>query len=82
MSGITTSKFVKLHELLNTCVLLSKTAGNTVRNVQKSGTLNVFQKGICQKDVCTEADLRIQKTIQHNLKQLYPGARVICEEDD
>jgi len=32
--------------------------------------------------VCTDADLRIQKTIQHNLKSLFPADKLICEEED
>jgi len=33
-------------------------------------------------DICTEADLRMQKTISYNLRHLYPKSNVICEEDD
>jgi fructose-1,6-bisphosphatase/inositol monophosphatase family enzyme len=44
--------------------------------------LSVVQKGLCSMDICTEADLRMQKTISYNLKHLYPKAKVICEEDD
>lgn len=75
-------KAIKIHELINTCVLLSQRAGTTVRKVQNSGTLNTVQKGLCSMDVCTEADLRIQKTISHNLRTLYPKATIVCEEDD
>jgi fructose-1,6-bisphosphatase/inositol monophosphatase family enzyme len=53
-----------------------------VRRVQNSGRLSVVQKGLCSMDICTEADLRMQKTISYNLKHLYPKAKVICEEDD
>jgi len=50
--------------------------------MQSSSGLQTKQKGLCKYDVCTEADLRIQSTIQHNLKALFPRARVICEEED
>lgn len=30
----------------------------------------------------TDADIRIQKTIQYNLKELFPKARIICEEEE
>lgn len=33
-------------------------------------------------DVFTEADVHIQNTIVYNLKQLYPRATVIGEEDE
>lgn len=75
-------RFVKLSDIINECVVLSQTTGPTVRKVLEEGALNTFQKGHCKSDVCTEADLRIQKTIQHNLKALYPQARIICEEED
>ncbi len=73
---------VKLSDIINSCVVLAQTAGPTVRQVIREDSLNTVQKGLCKSDVCTDADLRIQKTIQHNLKALYPAARLICEEDD
>jgi len=76
------SHFIKLTDVINACVILSQTAGPTVRKVLSSGLLNTTQKGLCKSDVCTEADLRIQKTIQHNLAMLFPRARIICEEED
>jgi 3'-phosphoadenosine 5'-phosphosulfate (PAPS) 3'-phosphatase len=50
--------------------------------MQSSTGLQTKQKGLCKYDVCTEADLKIQSTIQYNLKALFPKARVICEEED
>lgn len=38
--------------------------------------------GRAASDVFTAADIRIQKTIEFNLKQLYPRAKIIGEEDD
>jgi 3'-phosphoadenosine 5'-phosphosulfate (PAPS) 3'-phosphatase len=76
------SRFVKLSDVINACVVLSQTTGPQVHKVLTSGALNAIQKGECKMDVCTEADLRIQKTIQHNLKELFPRARLICEEED
>lgn len=76
------SRFVKLSEVMNACVTLSQSTGPTVRQVLSAGDLNTKQKGLCKADVCTEADLKIQKTIQHNLKALFPKARIICEEED
>jgi 3'-phosphoadenosine 5'-phosphosulfate (PAPS) 3'-phosphatase len=76
------SRFVKISDVMNACVTLSQSTGSTVKKVQKSGSLNIQQKGVCKMDICTEADLIIQKTLSHNLKALFPQARVICEEDE
>ena len=73
---------MRLTDIINTCVLLSQTTGPTVRKVLSAGSLNTVQKGVCKSDVCTEADLRIQRTIQENLKALFPRAKIICEEED
>ena len=40
------------------------------------------QKGGSNYDVFTEADIHIQDTVVYNLKQLYPQARLIGEEDE
>lgn len=37
--------------------------------------------GKSSMDVFTEADVHIQNTVVYNLKQLYPRARIIGEED-
>ena len=76
------SRLIKLSDVMNTCVTLSQSTGPTVRKVQASGSLGTFQKGQSKMDVCTEADLRIQKTLHHNLKALFPRARIICEEEE
>lgn len=58
-----TTKFVKIHEVMNACVILSQKSGAAVRTVQSNGSLNIMQKGLSKMDIVTEADLRIQKTI-------------------
>ena len=72
MSGIINARYVRLHDLINTCVLLSKTANQAVNQALTQGSMNIVQKGDSKLDLCTEADLRIQKTISMNLKELYP----------
>lgn len=37
---------------------------------------------MCGNDIMTQADLQIQKTLYHNLRNLYPELRIICEEDE
>lgn len=75
-------RYIKINDVINACVVLSQSTGPTVNKVLQAGQLNTVQKGLCKMDVTTEADLRIQKTIQHNLRELFPRARVICEEED
>lgn len=72
MSGIMNRKFVKLHDLVNACIVLSKTSNLAVSQVLKRGSIGAVQKGDSKLDLCTEADLRIQKTLSHNLRNLYP----------
>eukprot|EP00347_Sterkiella_histriomuscorum_P005803 403355212 len=67
---------------MNVLVHLSQRATNIIKVVQHETSLNIVQKGHCPSDVVTKIDLQIQKTIQYNLKQLYPKARIICEEDE
>ena len=74
MNRIINARYVRLHELVNTCVLLSKTANSAVNQVLQQGSVNAVQKGDSKLDLCTEADLRIQKTISINLRNLYPRA--------
>ena len=76
------SKFVRIHELMNTCVILSANAGSIARNVMNTGALNVVHKAAEFKDVTTDADFAIQRTVHYNLSQLYPKAKFVCEEED
>ncbi|CDW74136.1 3 (2)-bisphosphate nucleotidase 1 [Stylonychia lemnae] len=80
---MSSSKFVRLHDLMNTCVHLSQRATNVLKQqVYHENNFNIVQKGMCANDVYTELDLQIQKTIHYNLKQLYPRAKIICEEEE
>ncbi len=75
-------KSIKLHSLVNTCVLLAQQSTKIIKAVCQDQTMiQSVQKGLSPADICTEADLRIQKTIQHNLECLYPSSKVVCEED-
>eukprot|EP00347_Sterkiella_histriomuscorum_P009337 403341598 len=44
--------------------------------------INILNLGQAESDVFTYADFYIQKTVSYNLKQLYPRATIIGEEDD
>lgn len=53
-----------------------------LQNVRKVSNFTKLMKGSSSADVFTEADVHIQNTVVHNLKQLYPRARIIGEEDE
>lgn len=53
-----------------------------VQNVRKVSNFTKLMKGSGSMDVFTEADVHIQNTVVYNLKQLYPRATIIGEEDE
>ena len=54
------------------CVHLAEVSGMTIRILQESGKVKYKSKDDGQGPV-TEADLMIQRTIEHNLKEKFPG---------
>lgn len=46
-------------------------------NCSKMDTQLTLNLGTAASDVFTAADIRIQKTIEYNLRQLYPRAKII-----
>lgn len=50
--------------------------------MRKVANFTKLMKGQSSMDVFTEADVHIQNTVVYNLKQLYPRARIIGEEDE
>jgi len=59
---------------------LLESINSVIHQIHVTGELNVQAKG--KNDVFTEADTVIQKTIEINLRQLYPRAKIIGEEGD
>ena len=65
-------------EFLSVCIFLSEESGKVIRQVEESGDLKTKTKGA--DGPCTIADIRVQKTIEQNLKHLYPGLTICGEE--
>ena len=73
-------RFVQLSKIINASVILSQKARTIIKKVQEHG-FKTYQKTKLEDDIVTEADLLIQNTIYYNLKELFPQATIVCEED-
>ena len=69
---------ISVAEFLSVCIFLSEECGKLIRQVEESGELAQRQKGV--NDPVTIADLRVQKTLEVNLKHLYPSLVIQGEE--
>lgn len=77
-------RVVKLNEFFSACIQLLEGADSIIHRVRKlSSFANIaMQKGNSSgADVFTEVDIHIQNTVMYNLKELYPRATIIGEED-
>ena len=70
---------IDIAEFLSVCVYLSERAGDIIRDVHASGQK---QENMKIDGPVTIADIRAQKTIQHNLNALYPSLVIKGEESD
>lgn len=76
-------RVVKLNEFFSTCIQLLEGADKIIHRVRKVANFAAgLQKGSEGSDVFTEADVHIQNTVVYNLKELYPRATIIGEEDE
>ena len=64
--------------LLSVCIDLAQQAGATIRDIQRSGKLDVKDKG--GDDPMTAADLAAQELIVGGLLNLWPELRIVGEE--
>jgi 3'-phosphoadenosine 5'-phosphosulfate (PAPS) 3'-phosphatase len=62
------------------CIYLAEKSGNIIREVYSSKDLGTTEKDMGLGPV-TIADLRVQRSIEYNLKRLYPTLNVQGEED-
>ena len=69
---------INVAEFLSVCIYLSEECGKVIRQVEESGGHQTKQKGV--DNPVTVADLKVQKTLEVNLKALYPTLRVQGEE--
>ena len=70
---------IRAASLLSVCLQTSFHAGNAIRQIQASGKLQTFQKGVY--DPCTIADLTAQRIISSTLAHYFPTLTVIGEEN-
>ena len=75
-------RVVKLNEFFSACIQLLEGADSVIHRVRKVANFAGLQKGVGGGDVFTEADVHIQNTVVYNLKELYPRATIIGEEDE
>lgn len=65
------------------CLQLAEHSGKTIKQVHRSGDLKIVAKeNIGFNDLFTIADTTIQRTIEYNLKSLYPYIKIVGEEDN
>lgn len=69
---------INVAEFLSVCIFLSEECGKVIRDVWSSGDLKKQEKG--KEGPVTIADIRVQKTIEENLKALYPTLNIQGEE--
>lgn len=69
---------INLAEFLSVLVFLSEECGKVIRQVESSGELKQMSKS--DMSPVTNADLRVQKTLEVVLKALYPSLQVEGEE--
>jgi len=79
-------------QLMSACVHLSRVAGRVIREAHREGQLGAHnkrnesdQQEACQmeaSEVLTIADLRAQHVIVSNIRAMFPGIRLVGEEDE
>ena len=73
------SEEIKVNEFMSVSITLAEQCGKIIRQVHSSGDLKMQQKG--QEGPVTIADLKVQKSIEENLKHYFPGLLVMGEEE-
>ena len=73
---------VKLNEFFSVSIKLLEKAAHVIHNTKKSAGFTGLQNGEMGSDVFTMADIHIQNTVKFNLREIYPRATIIGEEDE
>lgn len=68
---------ISVAEFLSVAIFLAEESGKVIRHVEQTG-FEALKKG--DDSPVTEADIRVQKTIEENLKYLYPTLNIQGEE--
>jgi len=71
---------VKLNEFFSVSINLLENAAKIIHETRKMSGFSGMAKGT--KDVFTLADMHINNTVKYNLKQIFPRATIIGEEDE
>jgi len=75
--------YLKLSEFLSVCLQLGEHAGRVIKHVHSSGAYGSTSKSAAGfDDLFTIADVTVQKTIEYNIKQLFPYVNIVSEEDN
>jgi len=75
--------YLKLLEFLSVCLQLGEHAGRVIKHVHSSGAYGATGKeAVGFEDLFTIADVTVQRTIEHNIKQLFPYVNIVSEEDN
>ena len=69
---------INVADFLSVCIYLSEECGKIIRQVEESGDLKTQEKG--KDGPVTQADLRVQKTLEVCLNHIYPSLRIQGEE--
>ena len=78
ISNLNKQSKIKIADFLSVCIYLSEECGKIIREVEESGEHQRKDKGV--NNPVTIADIRVQKTLEVCLKDLYPTLRIEGEE--
>ena len=73
---------VKLNEFFSVGIKLLERAARVIHATRKDTDFTALAKGEQASDVFTLADMHIQNTVKYNLREIYPRATIIGEEDE
>lgn len=73
---------VKLNEFFSVGIELLEQAQQVISKTRKAQGFTAIKKGTMGRDVFTFADMHIQNTVKFNLRQIFPRATIIGEEDE
>ena len=73
---------ISMAEFLSVCIFLSERCGDVIREVHASGDLKIEKKEQVNDTLnpVTIADIRVQKTLEENLKAIWPNLKIQGEE--
>ena len=73
---------VKLNEFFSVGIQILESAAAVMAQTRKRADFTAMSKGELGNDVFTEVDIHIQNTVKYNLREFFPRATIIGEEDE